>query len=110
MTIMTRKVKQRGTVRQSGVHLDDPNGAMASLLLDTQVDKMRNFDGNLAHNLPKFWLNFRQYFGGMGDWLGGMGGWLGGKTLHFFQFLARRRAPAPKIEKKCLKNVGKTFD
>ena len=37
--------------------------------------------------------------GGMGGWLGGMGGWLGRKTWHFFRFLARRYAPAPKIEK-----------
>ena len=39
----------------------------------------------------------------MGGWLGGMGGWLGRKTWHFFRFLARRYAPAPKIEKNALK-------
>ena len=48
---------------------------------------------------------FPPKFQGMGGWLGGMGGWLGRKTWHFFQFLARRYAPAPKIEKNA-KNVG----
>ena len=43
------------------------------------------------------------WLGGMGGWLGGMGGWLGRKTWHFFRFLARRYAPAPKIEKNALK-------
>ena len=48
----------------------------------------------------------RGWLSGMGGWLGGMGGWLGRKTWHFFRFLARRYAPAPKIEKKALKNGG----
>ena len=45
----------------------------------------------------------------MGGWLGGMGGWLGRKTWHFFRFLARRYAPAPKIEKNALKMVAEIW-